>query len=103
MATLDPRIEDQIQQAIKAGNGHSQNLGLTPDQVNELFQDLKEKMDAMLGSGKRPILLVSPQIRRQVRNFIEPVLPEMAVLAYSELTPETQLESIGTVGVPNGN
>ncbi len=103
VATLDPRVEDQIQQAIKAGNGQSQNLGLTPEQVNGLFQNLKQKMDAMLGEGKRPILLVSPQIRRQVRNFIEPVLPEITVLAYSELTPETQLESIGTVGVENGS
>ena len=53
--------------------------------------------------GSSPILLVSPPIRRAVRNFTEPVLPDLHVVAYSELTPDTEIKSLGTIGAPNEN
>jgi len=100
VTTLDPRLEDRIMEVVKNGNGHSHNLGFTPKQVNDLFVSIGEKVEEMVKSGSRPALLVSPQIRRQVRNFIEPVLPNVAVVSYSELTPDTNLQSIGAVRYP---
>ncbi|MBN4081335.1 flagellar biosynthesis protein FlhA [Caldithrix abyssi] len=98
VATLDPRLEDQIMTAVKSGNSPSPNLGLTPDQVNNLFQSIGEKVEEMVLAGSRPTILVSPSIRKHVRNFIEPVLPELSVLSFSELTPDTNLKSVGTIG-----
>ncbi len=100
VTTLEPRLEDRIIEVVKNGNGHSNNLGFTPKQVNDLFVSIGEKVEEMVKAGSRPALLVSPQIRRQVRNFIEPVLPNVAVVSYSELTPDTNLQSIGAVRYP---
>ena len=86
---------------IKAGKGNSRNLGLTPEQVNMLFKSIGENIEKMIVDNRRPTLLVSPQIRRYVRNFIEPVLPNVSVLSYSELTSDTHLNTFGSIQFPN--
>ena len=101
VATLEPQLEDSIMGALKNGNGTSQNLGFSPQQVNNLFDDLSNKVDTMMSGGSQPILLVSPLLRRQVRNFIEPVLPNLSVLSFSELTAETDLNSVGAIRYPH--
>ena len=53
--------------------------------------------------GSSVILLVSTPIRRTVRNFIKPVLPDLNVVAYSELTSDTEIKSLGTIGIPHEN
>ena len=101
--TFDPRLEDHIMSSVKEGNGESQNLGLQPNQVQEIFNVLNQKKEEIVMEGSSPILLVSPPIRRAVRNFTEPVLPDLHVVAYSELTPDTEIKSLGTIGAPNEN
>ncbi|MBO8130537.1 MAG: flagellar biosynthesis protein FlhA [Candidatus Marinimicrobia bacterium] len=101
--TLDPRLEDKIMENVRSGNGRSQNLGFTPDQVNKIFSSLAEKVEKAIQMGVKPVLLTSPHIRRYVRNFIDPVLPNLAVLSYNELTPDTELKTVGSVEYPNEN
>ncbi len=101
VSTLEPRLEDKIMESIKNGNGRSKNLGFSPAQVNRFFEDLQEKVEQMVALGAPPILLVSPQIRRAVHNFIDPIMPHVAVVSYSELTPQTNLKSVGSVRYPN--
>jgi flagellar biosynthesis protein FlhA len=101
IATLEPRVEDKIMETVKNGNGRSKNLGFSPVQVNELLESVQDKVEKMVSQGTPPVLLTSPQIRRVVRNFIEPILPNLAVLSYSELTPETNLKSVGAVKYPH--
>lgn len=99
--TLDPRLEDKIMENIRNGGGRLQNLGFSPEQVNKIFKSLSEKIERTIEMGTRPVLLVSPHIRRYLRNFIEPVLPNVAVLSYNELTPDTELKTVGSVEYPN--
>jgi flagellar biosynthesis protein FlhA len=100
VATFEPRLEDYIMQTTKQGGG-AQNMNMSPAQVNRLFESIGEKVEQMVVNGFRPVLLVSPQIRRIVRSFIAPVLPNVAVIAYNELTPDTNLKSVGAVRFPN--
>ncbi len=101
VATLDPRLEDHILQATKKGEVYLGNLGLAPDQVKDVLTSIGEQVEQIVRQGGRPALLVSPAIRRGVRQFTEPVLPNLAVLSYSELSPTVQLKSIGTVRYPD--
>lgn len=103
VSTFEPRLEDAVMESIKSGNGQAQNLGFSPNQVSNLFENVAEKVEQMVSSGSRPVLLVSPQIRRVVRNFIEPVLPNVSIVSYSELTSDTNIKSIGMVSYPNEN
>ncbi len=101
VTTFDSRLEDQIMEVIKDGKGNSRNLGLTPDQVNTLFKSIGKNIEKMVLDNRRPAILVSPQIRRYVRSFIEPVLPDVSVLSFSELTSDTNLNTVGLINYPN--
>jgi flagellar biosynthesis protein FlhA len=101
VATLDPRLEDHILQATKKGEAYFGNLDLTPDQVKDVLTSIGEQVEQIVRGGGRPALLVSPTIRRSVRHFIEPVLPNVAILSFSELSPTVQLRSVGTVRYPD--
>jgi flagellar biosynthesis protein FlhA len=101
VTTFDSRLEDQIMEIIKEGKGNSRNLGLTPEQVNTLFKSIGENIEKMILDNRRPAILVSPQIRRYVRSFIEPVLPDVSVLSFSELTSDTELNTVGSINYPN--
>ena len=101
VTTLDPRLEDHILQATKKGEVYLGNLGLTPDQVKDVLVSISEQVEQIVREGGRPALLVSSPIRRSVRQFTEPVLPNVAVLSFSELSPTVQLRSVGTVRYPD--
>ena len=101
VTTFDSRLEDQIMEIIKEGKGNSRNLGLTPEQVSTLFKSIGENIEKMVLDNRRPAILVSPQIRRYVRSFIEPVLPDVSVLSFSELTSDTELNTVGSINYPN--
>ncbi len=100
VATLDPRLEDSIMDSVKSKT-NTQNLGFTPMQVQKLFEFIGDKVEQMVSQGFLPTLLVSPQIRRHVRSFISPVLPNVSVLSYTELTSDTNLQTVGAVAYPN--
>jgi len=101
VATLSPSLEDQILQSIRQGEVYVGNLGLTPQQVKEVLTGISEQVEKIVKAGGRPVLLVSPPIRRAVRNFIETVLPSVAVLSFAELSPTVELRSVGTVEYSN--
>ena len=100
VSTFDSRLEDQIMEVVKEGKGNSRNLGFVPEQVNNLFKNIGEQVEKMILDNRRPAILVSPQIRRYVRNFIEPILPDVAILSFSELTSDTDLNTVGSVQFP---
>ena len=89
--------------SIMHGNLQIQNLAFSPRQVNALFEEMADKIEEMSNLGIRPAILISPQIRRAVRKFVESVFPNVFVISYSELTPDTELKSVGVVRYPDEN
>ncbi len=102
VAMFDPVLEDHIMNSIKT-TGLAQNLGFAPDQVNALFQDIAEKVEEINLMGIKPAILVSPQIRRAVRKFLESVFSNVLVISYMELTPDTEVKSVGSIGYTNAS
>jgi len=100
VATLSPQFEDFITQELKKGSLEQYSLGLPPISVNKVFENISQIVDSMITVGDRPIVLVSPIIRKHFRKFIEQVLPNLSVLSYAELLPEVQLENVGTIEFP---
>ena len=102
VAMFEPVLEDHIMNSIKT-NGLAQNLGLAPDQVSVLFQDIAGKIEEINVMGLRPAILVAPQIRRAVRKFLESVFSNVLVISFMELTPDTEVKSVGSIGYPNAS
>ncbi len=103
VATFEPRLEDHVMQVVKNGTALAQNLGFSPAQVNQLFEDVAGKVEQMVGLGVQPVILVSPQIRRSVRRFVESIFPNLFVISYSELLTDTELKSVGVIRYPNAS
>jgi len=101
VATLEPQLEDHILQATRKGDAYVGNLGFTPPQVKDVLTAISGQVETIVKEGGRPALLVSPAIRRFVRQFIETVLPAVAVLSFAELSPVVELRSVGTVRYPD--
>ena len=97
--TFSPMLEDKIGESLKNGQDSRYNLGLGPNQVNDLFTKIKDETDKMNRDGDKPIILVSPVIRRFVRRFLEPVFPFVTVLSYSELPPTVPLDTVGQIEI----
>ncbi len=97
--TLNPGMEDQIAQSLKNTPDARYNLGLNPQQVTSVFEQIRDKMEQMASEGCQSILLVSPVIRRHIRKFLEPVFEQLTVLSFSELLPTVQLDNIGNIEI----
>ena len=97
--TLDPRFEEYVTNQIDRGQQQSQNFSLPPSRVNEIFSAAAGKMQELIATTGKAILITSPIVRRHVRKFFEPVLPGLVVLSYGELLPDLEIQSVGSIGI----
>lgn len=96
VVTLDPRLEDRI----RAGAEYTERgllIRMPPQQIEAVCRNLSAALQELLHRHKRPIVLVSPQIRPILKQMITGYLPEVIVLSYNEVTRDTRVESVAMV------
>jgi flagellar biosynthesis protein FlhA len=94
-ATLEKGISDSIQQT-EAGVYY---LSVDPQMSRMITEELQQQIDRVVKSGGQPIFLTSPSIRMYLKQFVDKVMPTVPVLAYTELEPEIEIQSIGVVNI----
>jgi len=97
---LDPMIEDAVREAIhKTASGSY--LALEPQLSREIVAAVGRTVSDTAGGAPStpPVILTSADIRRYVRRLVETEHPQLAVLAYPELSPEARLQPLGHVRV----
>jgi flagellar biosynthesis protein FlhA len=99
--TVGPRTEDEIASSIQQTE-HGNTVALAPWQVQRLMGVLSSEVERMAGTGRDPIILCSSRIRLALRRLIERKLPNVAVLAFSEVTAQTTVEAVGNIEVNVG-
>ena len=89
---LSPSLQQTLNQAIQAGEG------VNPTIIRQTLENLSQHIQAASNRGIRPVVLVCPAtIRYQVRNWIAASLPSLPVIAYEEMSPNIDWETIGIV------
>ncbi len=105
--TLSSTWEQRLAHAIGSGESrdgvHSGTAELDPVEIELLCEDTKQALDAAqrqsLPITALPIVaLVSARVRGTVKRLTATALPQLVVLSYNEITPETQVRSLGVVG-----
>ena len=91
---LDPMIEETIRESIHKTQTGSY-LALEP----ALSRDILAAVGRTISGGQLAVILTSAEIRRYVRRLVESEYPQLAVLSYQELSPETQLQPLGRIKV----
>lgn len=100
-ATVEPTLEQRLTNAVNQGSSESLGtLGLSPDEVQQLYEALHEMVDKMNAEGLQPLVLCSPALRPYFRMLVEPEFPDLVVMSYGELTMRIEVEAIGMVELP---
>ncbi len=93
--TMDPAMEDRIAAGIDKERGLL--VRMSPKAIEKTCQRIAIEAAKLVQAGRRPVLLVSPQIRAGVRQLTSATLPRLVVLSYNEITRDTNIESVGVV------
>jgi len=93
--TLDPWIEDTFAAALQ--NPRLYDAPCPPSMLRPVIQQLKGFISALEDQARPAVLLVNPQIRPLVRKTLRDSIPNLHVLSTSEISNDTQVESVGVV------
>ncbi len=93
--TIDPNLEQQLLEAVTPG---LPNLALEPSASRQLIQNLSQQMERMLAMGfQQPVLLCMSALRLPLRRLTERSLPNLVILSYNEIVPNTEVRAVGAV------
>jgi len=94
--TLDPTLEQILQESLLSVDGAG--AGLEPGLAERMLQSLQAAASQQESAGKTPILVVSPQLRLLIARFVRHAIPELHVLAFSEIPDSKQIRVVANVG-----
>lgn len=96
---LDAEIEDIVREGVQHTASGS-FLALAPSVCRDIVEAITAHTKRVaLAEGRPLVLLTQPDVRRFVRKLTEIQLPDMRVVSYAELLPETSLQSLGHVTI----
>jgi flagellar biosynthesis protein FlhA len=94
--TLDQDVENTILNSIKRSE-HGTYLAIEPPVVQGIVESMTEQMEKVKELIHQPIMLTSPIVRIYFKKLIDPFLPNLAVLSFSEIDSNIQIQAIGVV------
>jgi len=98
--TLAPQVENLLRESVQsADTGFSFNLDAVTAQ--RLLSSTGEQMERLAKLGYFPILICPREIRLAFRRMVEQSLPNLVVLAFSEVSPGTKVKAHGMVVMEN--
>ncbi len=93
--TLDPRLEQILQEALKGG---ADTAGIEPTLAEKLQSRLSDTAHRQEIVGQPAVLLVSPALRPWLSRFLRFAVPTLRVLAYNEVPDSKRVKLIAAVG-----
>ena len=96
---MDSSLESHLIAQAQQGTLNSNTLGLTPDTVEKLYKNASLTFDNMIRQGFEPILLTSPVLRFTLFEFLAPILPDINVLSYNDISHDVQFKTFGRLKI----
>ncbi len=93
--TLDPRLEQILQEALKGG---AETAGIEPTLAERLQVQLSETAHRQELAGQPAVLLVAPNLRPWLAKFLRFAVPTLRVLAYNEVPDSKRVRLVAAVG-----
>ena len=97
LLTLAPDLEQLILTAVRQ-NPDEKMLLLDSGLAKKILSNLNDASDALSTENKAAFLIVAPQIRRHVAQFVRAQLPAINVLSFTELPENRSVEIVYTIG-----
>jgi len=100
---LGDQLESLITKSLQNQKEAVQSLGLSPVFLKEINSDIQIGLDKFKQVGYPPIILTSATIRPYFYRLINSSFPDVAVLSYSELPANIEIEFVDRVEVTYAN
>jgi flagellar biosynthesis protein FlhA len=97
--TLSPQVEAMLRESLgpaEAGVGFQ----IDASTAQGLLARTGEQMERLAQAGFYPLLLCPRELRLAFRRLVETALPNLVVLAFSEVSPGTKVKAHGMVAWP---
>lgn len=94
--TIQQDWEERIGRSVQKSD-QGTFLSLEPGFLHTLVQAAGSEIKKVLGQGYHPVILCSPHVRRHLKKLLERFLPEVVVIAHSELSSTLEIKSIGMI------
>ncbi len=99
VVVLDTTLESHLISEAQKGNLNPNTLGFTPETVEKLYMSCSKVFQGMLGNGTDAVLMTSPVLRPTLYEFLVPILPEIHVLSYNDITMDTQIKTVDRISL----
>ena len=96
---FESNLESHLIGQAQQGNLNPSTLGFTPETVEKLYISATRVFEKMISNGLEPVLLTSPVLRPTVYEFLSPILPEISVLSYNDITMDTQIKTFDKISL----
>jgi flagellar biosynthesis protein FlhA len=97
VVTLDPRLEQQLLEALRPTDVGVQLL-IDTGRAEALMEELTRIAEVAEQRGVNPVVVVSPQLRVPLRRMTQVAVPRVPVLSYSEIARSAlRVETVGVV------
>ena len=97
LLTLAPELEQLILTSVRQ-NPDEKMLLLDGALAKNILSNINEASEALSKENRAVFLIVAPQIRRHVANFVRSQLPAINVLSFTELPENRSVEIAYTIG-----
>lgn len=94
--TLDPSLEQILQESLRTGDGASP--ALEPGMAEKMHKVLVESAQRQEAAGQPVVLLVSAPVRPLMARFVRHTIPSMHILAYNEIPDNKRIKVVASVG-----
>jgi flagellar biosynthesis protein FlhA len=100
---MDPRLEQLITSALQNQRESSPSLGLSPETIEAIQRSLTANVESAMASGHQPVVLCVATVRPYFYRMIRSSFPSVAVLSFTELPADTEIEFIGKLEIDHAN
>ncbi|HTY37999.1 MAG TPA: flagellar biosynthesis protein FlhA [Bacteroidota bacterium] len=100
---MDPMLEQVLTHALQNNRESSPSLGLSPATIQTIHESLQENVKLASIAGYQPIVLCVATVRPYFYRLIHTTFPNVSVLSFTELPPETDIEFLGKLEASDEN
>ena len=99
--TLGRHLEELVANSLLQTEQGVQ-LVMDPHSAQEMIEHIAQTIEAHPEIASQPILLTSPTARRHIYKLTSRFIPQLIVLAHTDLTPDVHISSVGQVDLRQG-
>lgn len=96
--TLDPRLEQILQESIHKDQSGELSLALEPSIAERVFTDVINATKKRLAAGKNAVLVVPVNLRPVLESIFQNNVPELRILSHKEIPDHCQIQIVAVVG-----